>query len=129
MSRISRVMLILPYCTIIKSSLKRCFLPFGIAYIGGVLERSGEVEVSLLDAAVEGYYHERPDDERGEFITYGLTQEEVKQRIKEFSPDMVGVSCSLSSQIKNVCQICRGVKEVSQEIITVVGGLAVPWLS
>lgn len=98
---------------------KRAVPPIGLAYIAAVLEKGG-FEVSLLDAGTEGYEQEFIE---GRYVTYGLSYEQIKERIKKFNPDMVGVSCSFSAQINNVHRVCSAVNEVSKDILTVIGGL------
>lgn len=92
--------------------------PLGLLYLAAFLR--DDYEVKILDATLEGYYQERSVDKR--IIQFGLGHAEIKRRIREFSPEVVGISCLFSSQFPAVSEICRTAKEVSGEITTVVGG-------
>ncbi len=115
---IKKVLLIFPPVVCSQESPKQIMPPLGISYLGAYLEP--DYDVRLLDAAIEGYNHEQRVSPG--FFQYGLKSEEIKQRIAEFSPDVVGVSCLYSSQFPAVANICRLAKEVSAEIITIIGG-------
>ncbi len=115
---IKKVLLIFPPVVCSQESPKQIMPPLGISYLGAYLEP--DYEVKLLDAALEGYNYEQKVSPR--FFQYGLKSKEIKQRIAEFSPDVVGVSCLYSSQFPAVANICRVAKQVSAEIITFTGG-------
>ena len=114
-----KVLLIMPPFTQSKEAMKRCITPLGLAYIAAVLENNGIV-TNILDCMVEGYYNDVVNDSK--IITYGLTDSEIKERIKEFSPDFVGVSCLMSAQAHNAHRMCELAKEVNPSIQTVMGG-------
>lgn len=114
-----KVLLINPPLTQNRKSQKRCLVPMGLAYIAAVLENNG-FPVKILDCVVEGYDTEEPFDERR--ITFGLTDAEIKQRIEEYQPDIVGVSCMMSMESHNAHRMCRIAKEVNPKIETVMGG-------
>ncbi len=115
---IKKVLLIFPPVVCSQESPKQIMPPLGISYLGAYLE--SDYEVKLLDAAIEGYNHEQIISPG--FFQYGLTEEQIKQKITDFSPDVVGVSCLYSSQFSAVAKICDIAKEVSLEIITLIGG-------
>lgn len=118
--KIKRIMLIQPPAYVLKDkSDMNPNVPLGIAYIGAVLEREG-YSVRLLDAFIEGMGNDRQvDDER---VLIGLTPAEIKSKIVEFSPHLVGVSSLFTLQRKNAHAVCRLAKEVDSGIITVMGG-------
>jgi magnesium-protoporphyrin IX monomethyl ester (oxidative) cyclase len=113
-----KVLLVQPPFTILKTEEKACHPPLGLAYIAASLKK--EHQVIILDALAEGYEQER--DLKGDFLAYGLGFEVIKQRIKDYSPDIIGVSSLFSTQFANVQKICQIAKEVNQRIITIVGG-------
>ncbi len=117
--KVQKVLLMTPQYTLFKKDVRRCVTPMGLAYLGGFLEREG-YEVRILDIANEGYDNIIKDDE--EFITYGLSDEKVKEKVKEFEPDIVGVSCIFSTQAENAKHALKLVKEVNSEILTMTGG-------
>ena len=114
-----RVMLIMPPFTQTRQAMKRCLFPLGIGYLSAVLEREGII-VETLDCIVEGYdtevYHE--DGE----ITFGLKDGDIEKRIRDFKPDIVGVSCLLSRQRHNAHRMCQLAKKVDPKIQTIMGG-------
>lgn len=117
----SKILLITPRRRQAKTSNKRCIVPMGIAYIAAVLE-SKKYEVQLLDSVVEGYHTEDPVPGT-EDIVYGLSLNMIEERIRGFSPQLVGISCRFSSEIYGCYEIARLVKKINKNIITVIGGL------
>ena len=115
---IHKIMLIMPPVTISRDYTKEIQPPLGLAYIAAVLEKS--YTVKILDAACEGWQTETPRPD-GTF-TFGLTPEAIRETIREFSPDLVGVSCLFSLQAPNSHAVCALVKEVDAGIVTVMGG-------
>ena len=116
--RIKKVLLIFAPVIFSCESPKQIMPPLGISYIGAFLRN--DYEVRLLDAAIEGYNQEISITEG--FMCYGLSVEQIKRKIEEFTPDVVGISCIYSNQFKVVADICCSVKSVSADILTVVGG-------
>lgn len=115
---INRVLLMTPRYTLFKNDVRRCVTPIGLAYLAAFLEKRG-YEVKILDIANEGYENVIVNEN---FITYGLDDEEIKRRIREFQPDIVGVSCIFSTQAENAEHALKVVKEVNPEILTMIGG-------
>ena len=113
-----KVLLIQPPFTILKTEIKKCHPPLGIAYLAAVLKEKHDI--TILDALAEGYY--KNEFLNKEFIRYGLPFRDIKRIIERLKPDVVGVSCLFSAQSKNVHKICRIVKEINRKIITVLGG-------
>lgn len=77
--------------------------PLGILYLGAVLKGAG-YEVSILDAAVKGWYYDK-----------------IERWMKKEDPDVVGIS-TLTTNFSHGMEITRRVKEASPEVKTVVGG-------
>lgn len=116
--KINKVLLIFPPVVFSRESPKQIMPPLGISYLAAVLKP--HFQVQLLDAAIEGYNFEQRIDK--EFLVYGLPILKIKEKIAEFSPDVIGISCLYSSQFLQVAKICDAAKELSEEIITVIGG-------
>jgi anaerobic magnesium-protoporphyrin IX monomethyl ester cyclase len=91
--------------------------PLGLAYIAAVLEK--DYEVSILDCTAEGQLSGLP---YGTETRYGLTDQEIKERIIDFNPDLVGVSCLFSNKAWDAHNVCRIAKEYNKNVITVMGG-------
>lgn len=118
--KVEKVMLMTPSYTLFKEDVRRSVTPIGLAYLGGFLEREGYI-VKILDIANEGYDNITKSGD-GKFVTYGLDDETIKRKIKEFEPDIAGVSCIFSSQSKNTKHALKLIKNTNPEIITLAGG-------
>jgi anaerobic magnesium-protoporphyrin IX monomethyl ester cyclase len=94
------------------------FLPLGLAYLAGYLEKSCEIQI--LDALIEGDLNGRGYP--GGRIRYGLSDEEIGARIAAFGPDVVGVSCIFSAMEWDALKVMRIAKKVNSRIVTVIGG-------
>lgn len=122
--KISKVMLVTPPGKIAITSQgsrerKLAVPPLGIAYLAASLRQIG-VEVQVLDVLIEGYETEQqlqPNE-----VTYGLTEEEIRKRLRDFNPDMVGVSCLFSNRGKEALNLCRLAREELPESYVVLGG-------
>jgi magnesium-protoporphyrin IX monomethyl ester (oxidative) cyclase len=115
--QINRVLLIMPPATIYREYTKEIQPPLGLAYIASCLEK--DYIVKIIDATVEGWRNEVIKDG---LITYGLSFTDLKARINEFKPDVIGVSCLFSMQYKNAHQVCAIAKELNPDILTIMGG-------
>lgn len=116
--KINRVMLVSPRYTLHKNDVRRCIPPLGLTYLAAFLEKEGYL-VRILDAANEGYY---AVEKEGDFVTYGLSDAEIKKRIIEFEPEVVGVSTIFSTQNENTKDILKLAKDTDRDIITLTGG-------
>lgn len=119
-NKIKKILLLVPPCSLPMGKLKVTVPPLGLGYIAAVLEKEGYL-VEILDATVEGFRQEvRIDHKR---IRYGLSYGQIKEIIKEFNPDVAGISCHSTSQFENSLDTCKAVREVNKKIITILGGI------
>jgi magnesium-protoporphyrin IX monomethyl ester (oxidative) cyclase len=95
------------------------FIPIGLAMIAAVLENAGH-EVKILDCLIENGAEVTFCDKG--FIRYGLTDEEIKDNIRKYKPDYVGVSCMFSAMEADAVNICKIAKSVNYNIRTIMGG-------
>jgi len=114
-----KILLINPKQSVSKGSIRRLPTPLGIMYMASVLEQAGH-NVSILDSACEGY-DQVVEGEWQDF--YGLSEDRFVSRIQEEKPDFVGVSCLFSKQEDEIKHICKIVKQVCPQAITVAGGM------
>jgi len=114
-----KVMLIQPPFTILRQESKKCHPPLGLAYLAACVKNAG-FDVYILDALAEGYENTERVDKN--FIRYGLSFDEIREKVASVKPDVVGVSCLFSAQAENVHRICRVIKEAVPGIVTVIGG-------
>ena len=119
--KIQRVLLVSPSATLFHADLPRCTYPLGLGYIAAVLERSGYL-VSIIDCLVEGYDRRCPVATDEEFITYGIDKAELVARIKQFQPDIVGVSSIFSNQVDTITQVFDAIRLAAPGIPIATGG-------
>lgn len=116
----ARILLISPQLRVHKVQLPRFQPSLGLGYMAAVLEQCGH-EVKILDAAIEGVA--TVIDEGEGLSTIGLTDAELKARVAEYAPDLVGISCLFSSQAGQAFHVADLVKQLNQEIVVVLGGI------
>ena len=92
--------------------------PLGLAYLGAQLLAHG-FEVDILDVLIEGYENEV---ESAGSILYGLSEDKIRQRIRSFNPDMIGVSCLFSNRGREAVRLCEIAKEEIPDAHVILGG-------
>jgi anaerobic magnesium-protoporphyrin IX monomethyl ester cyclase len=95
------------------------YQPLGIAYVAAVLEK--QHKVSIIDSPTEGWRNLEQIDETK--YRQGLKNEEIADRIKRWSPDIVGINIPFSGWSKAALEVASVVKSVDKDITTVVDGL------
>ncbi|UCD84421.1 MAG: cobalamin-dependent protein [Deltaproteobacteria bacterium] len=118
MQAVEKILLIYPPSTHIIGQPRDCAPPLGIAYLGAVLKKDHKVK--LLDATAEG--HQNLEDLGNGMLKYGLTYQRIEDRIADYSPDLIGLTCLYSSQMPFVRKICQLAKKLNTNTITIVGG-------
>lgn len=113
-------MLINPSNAMPKDSVRRLAPPLGILYLAAVLKKEN-YDVNILDSTCEGYHNILSVENN--YIKYGLTDDDIRKRIKEYNPDIVGVTSMFSAQQDNALNHCNIVKEINKDIIVVLGGI------
>jgi len=117
--KIKKVMLINPSNTMPKDSVRRLAPPIGILYIAAVLEKNG-YDVKVIDSTCEGYYNTKVS---GDYVTYGLSDEDIIERIRDYAPDVIGVSSMFSARQNMAIHYCDIIKDIDENIITILGGI------
>ncbi|MBN1354891.1 cobalamin-dependent protein [bacterium] len=118
--KLSKVLLINPPRVILKGrERKRADYPLGLGYVGAMLKMEG-FKVEGLDVLVEGFNTDQ-DLENGR-LRFGLTDDEIKSRIRASDPDVVGVSNLFSDGFPLAKHMCYLAKQVNPDIITLFGG-------
>ncbi|MCJ7614264.1 B12-binding domain-containing radical SAM protein [Candidatus Bathyarchaeota archaeon] len=95
------------------------YQPIGIAYVAAVLE--DRHKVSIIDAPTEGWRNLVSIDETN--CRVGLNNEDIADRIKRWSPDIVGINVPFSGWSKTAFDVASVVKSVDKDIVTVLDGL------
>jgi len=98
---------------------KSVFQPIGLAYLASSLIKAGH-QVSILDALGEDWKKISKIDSNLQLI--GLNYEEVREYVKTFNPDMVGIGAPFTMQAQSAFWVAKTVKKANQKIITVMGG-------
>jgi len=87
--------------------------------MGAVLRDNG-YSVNILDSTCEGYYNTMKYS--GDYISYGLNDEEIIERINDFKPDLVGITSMFSEQQVMTDHYCSMVKDYDKNLKIVTGG-------
>jgi anaerobic magnesium-protoporphyrin IX monomethyl ester cyclase len=95
------------------------FQPLELAYVAALLE--SQHKVSIIDAPTEGRKNLEEID--GTKYRVGLANEEIADRIKRRSPDVVGIYIPFSGWWKAAYEVASTVKSIDKDIITVLSGL------
>lgn len=112
-------MLVVPPNIAFAENLRRIGEPLGILSIATYLKSKG-FDIDIYDMTVEGYDNCKYE---GECVVYGSELDDLKKRIVDFKPDLVGISSMFSSKERITNKVCTMIKEVNSAIIVVVGGM------
>jgi len=93
--------------------------PIEIAYVAAVLEK--EHEVKIIDSANEGWNNLEEID--GTKYRQGLKNEEIKDRIKQWAPDIVGINIPFCGWWRPAYEVASIVKNIDKNITIVLSGL------
>lgn len=115
---IQKVLLLFPPTRIGNESHPACLPPMGLMYLAGVIRN--DYEVRILDATVEDYYNVTPMP--GGFQRFGLPYDEIRRRIEEFRPQVVGMTCLFASTIPVIRDLTSIIKSIDPGILTIIGG-------
>jgi magnesium-protoporphyrin IX monomethyl ester (oxidative) cyclase len=115
-----RVLLINPPNSVPQNSdfVINLFQPLGLAYIASSLEKNN-YPVEILDALALGYNQTRIFN-KNKII--GLSDSEIKKKIIEFKPNLVGITIPFSFQSPQAHHITKLVKKINPQIFTIAGG-------
>lgn len=119
MRKIKRILLIQPPVTLFNLDEITPNMPLGLAYIAAVLENE-EYNVKILDALIEGWHN--VNRLSSGMLQIGLGFKELKSRIMDFDPQVVGISSMFTAQWHNAAMAAEAVKAVNEKIVVVVGG-------
>ena len=95
------------------------FQPLEIAYVAALLER--QHKVLIIDAPTEGRRNLEQID--GTKYRVGLTNKEIADRIRRWSPDVVEIHIPFSGWWKTAYEVASIVKSIDKDIVTVLSGL------
>lgn len=115
------ILLIFPPSTIYGSdpTIPAVTVPLGLAYIAGYLEKHGYKSVKILDA--RSLSKERVLTTLDSAL-YGLSDDEIRDHIVKFSPDIVGISCMYTAYSGDTHRVAAIIKKISRGIVVAMGG-------
>ncbi len=93
-------------------------VPLGLAYIAAACEKN-EYETKIFDFSASDNIEEHPENNS---IYYGVKKEEIRDRIKEYAPDIVGIQCMYTAYAYDAYDIAEIVKEINSKTLVVIGG-------
>lgn len=100
--RVKRVLLI--KATVVKPEVEGAFPPMGILYVAAALRRTGDYEIRVVDTSFRGF-----------------RVAELEQRLREFRPDVVGIS-AITPEATSLHSIATEVKHHLPDTVVVAGG-------
>lgn len=94
-------------------------IPIGLISLASFLQFNG-YHTEILDTIGEDLKH---FEKIGEVYRVGLNSNKVCQYIKDYNPDVVGISCSFTPRFPNVKEISTIVKALNPNTPVIVGGM------
>ena len=119
-------MLVFPPSTSLSTWEPMVSTPMGIAYLASAVREAG-YEVACLDTVVEAPRQETSISDT--VSRFGLTYEQIMDRIAAWKPDLVGLSCIFSNQWPATRELAKRIKAADPEVIVVAGGAHPTFLS
>ncbi len=95
------------------------FQPLDLAYVAALLEK--EHQVIIIDAPTEG--RGNLEDVGGTKYRVGLSNEEIANRIRQFSPDLVEIHIPFSGWCQPAYEVASTTKGINKDTVTVLSGL------
>ena len=116
-----RVMLINPNILIHKGfPLKEAAVPLGLGYLASVITNKGH-NVKIVDSILEGFNQCKTFNTA--FNEYGLSDEQIVEKIKNYKPEVIGISCSFTSKWLLVKRLSQKIKEAYPDGLIIIGGI------
>jgi magnesium-protoporphyrin IX monomethyl ester (oxidative) cyclase len=112
-------MLVFPPSTSLAGWEPMVTTPMGIAYLGSAAREAG-YEVACLDTVVEAPYLKTAINDT--VSRFGLTYDQIMERIMAWRPDLVGLSCIFSNQWPATRELAKRIKAADPDVIVVAGG-------
>ncbi len=123
MKEISRILLIKPplYMTNELMEFLSFPMPLGLMYLASALEKEG-MTVKILDFLIEDYKNIVKIDNQ-QIWRVGLSNQEIIAKIKEFKPDLIGITNSFTAQFPAALDMAKTCKSIDPSIPIVIGGV------
>lgn len=106
-----------PFCS--SSSSDDLFPPLGLACIAAVIREKGH-NVSIFDASINKKQKVR---KIGRGYWYGKNWEEIKEEIRKYKFDAVGIGCFFSMRFPYALNVAKIIKKIDKNIPIIIGGI------
>lgn len=116
-----RVLLVTPNLKGIGGGVNRIQPSLGLMLIAPILERQGH-HVKIYDTALDGWENRKTIDEKNNIVLIGHSDEDIESTIRDFKPDVVGISVLFSNLLESAHNIARITKKINIETKVVLGG-------
>ena len=118
-----KIALISPRAVATKNMIRRVQPPLGLCCIGAGLRAEGYKNVLIYDTLIEDYDDVQNLNSGIDMISYGASNKKIEDKMREFKPDIVGVSSLFSSQVSQAYEVAKSVKNYNKKTIVVFGGI------
>ena len=92
------------------------YFPVGLLYVAGVIRDI--CNLKILDCMIDDFEIKKCDN----YELQGTPNKKIREAIKDFNPDIVGITIPFTSQSDNGINVCNIVKEINPDCIVVLGG-------
>lgn len=103
----------------IKGGIGTAVEPLGLAYLAAVLEQNG-YSVEILDAYALGC--DLKEKIQDDIYRVGLPQSAIREKLMQYKPDIVGISCKFSTHYRDSLIVAKLAKETCPNACVVLGG-------
>lgn len=98
------------------------FPPYGVGILASRLRKDG-IEVDILNLNNTVLKACRLSKVGSEFDFTAVVVEALTRRMKDFRPDLVGITCMFSQTHQSTVDVCRRIKEIAPDIPLALGGV------
>lgn len=116
-----KVLLVTPNLKGIDGGVNRIQPSLGLMLIAPILQKKGH-EVKIYDSALDGWENRKILDKKNNIVLIGHSDENVKNTIKDFSPDVIGISVLFSNLLESAHNIAKIAKEINPKTKIILGG-------
>ena len=113
-----RILLINPSFKAPKYSGYGISFPLGLGYLAASVKNAG-FEIVVVDSAAKS---DPVEIEKG-ILRFGLDENQLRDLVKSIQPGLVGIGCFFSSRFPAALETAKIVKNINNNIITVIGGI------
>lgn len=92
------------------------YFPIGLLSIAAKIKNI--CELKIFDCLITDFEIRKTED----FTLYGTPSEKIKTAIKDFNPDIIGISTPYSTQSESAKTVCKISKEVKPGALVILGG-------